>query len=483
MQQITEQQILALAPNASAAANGRKISQKGGFVRLEHSADDTFYLGECTGSGKSNYITSIDFIDPAAPTIRCSCPSRQFPCKHGLALLYEILEQKQFALCEIPEDILKKRDKKQAREEKREQTLLEERAESSKKTEPKTNQAARTKKLKKQLEGLDLLQKLIQDLLKAGLGTMGGAALKTYRQLSKQLGDYYLPGPQRLLNGLILEMEHFQKDGLDSHYETALKILEKMHALEKKSRQYLTTKLESGDMAQDNNLLYEELGGVWKLAELEQLGLSKKNADLMQLSFWVTLDQARNEYIDTGCWLDLDTGEISVTYHYRPLKALKYVKQQDTVFGVAQIPTLVYYPGTGNRRVRWDGAQIRPLAADDLRKAQQHAVKTLAPEIKKAKNILKDILAEPLLFGLCAFAEIGKIGDDFVLQDEAGDTILLGNLPGMEDTVQRISLLPDDILLKQQILFGGIFYHSERKQIMMQPFSILTETGLVRLLY
>ena len=60
MKEITEQQILALAPNPAAAANGKKISQKGGFVKLERSADDTLYMGECAGSGKSNYITSAD---------------------------------------------------------------------------------------------------------------------------------------------------------------------------------------------------------------------------------------------------------------------------------------------------------------------------------------------------------------------------------------------------------------------------------------
>lgn len=116
MQQVTEQQILSMAPNAAAAGNGRKISQKGDFVRLERSADDTFYLGECTGSGKNNYITTVDFMEPGNPVCRCSCPSRQFPCKHGLALLYEILVGKNFGICEIPEDILKKREKKQARE-------------------------------------------------------------------------------------------------------------------------------------------------------------------------------------------------------------------------------------------------------------------------------------------------------------------------------------------------------------------------------
>lgn len=67
MQTVTEQQILAMAPNPAAASNGKKISQKGGFVRLERSEDDTFYMGECSGSGKSNYITSVDFVDSEAP--------------------------------------------------------------------------------------------------------------------------------------------------------------------------------------------------------------------------------------------------------------------------------------------------------------------------------------------------------------------------------------------------------------------------------
>ena len=80
MRAITQQQIDALAPNAAASANGRKISQKGGFVRLERSADDTFYLGECTGSGKSNYITSADFLDSAAPVFRCTCAGLGIPC-------------------------------------------------------------------------------------------------------------------------------------------------------------------------------------------------------------------------------------------------------------------------------------------------------------------------------------------------------------------------------------------------------------------
>lgn len=79
MREITEQQITALAPNASAVSNARKISNSSGFVTRFRSEDETFYMGECKGSGKSNYVVSADFVEEDQPVFRCSCPSRQFP--------------------------------------------------------------------------------------------------------------------------------------------------------------------------------------------------------------------------------------------------------------------------------------------------------------------------------------------------------------------------------------------------------------------
>ena len=490
MQNITEQQIQAMAPNAAAVANGRKISQKGGFVRLERSADDTFYLGECTGSGKSNYITSVDFLDPASPVCRCSCPSRQFPCKHGLALLFEILAKKNFSICEVPEDIQKKREKKQARDAKAEaresgevEELSEEAAAKKKAAVAKSAKAARTKKIKKQLEGLELTSRLVQDLVKAGLGTMGGTAIKTYEQLSKQLGDYYLPGPQRLLNGLILEISAFQKDAREEHYEAAVDILEKLWTLVKKSEKYLTDKLEKDDVELDDSELYEELGGIWKLSELEALGRSRSEIDLAQLSFWVTFDAARKEYIDTGCWADLSTGEIFMTYNYRPVKALKYVKAEDTVFGVAHIPMAACYPGEGNLRIRWEGAKIRGLEAGDLQKLRSMAVISLGAEAKSVKNILKNARADPMLIRMISFELIGRMGEEYVLRTAEGETIVLGNAPGMEATTDRLALLPDNRLLENQVLLGAFYYDGESRRLKLQPLSILTDTDVVRLLY
>ena len=45
---------------------------------------DAALWGECQGSGKNPYQVQIDVSEPA---FKCSCPSRKFPCKHGIGLL------------------------------------------------------------------------------------------------------------------------------------------------------------------------------------------------------------------------------------------------------------------------------------------------------------------------------------------------------------------------------------------------------------
>lgn len=45
---------------------------------------DSLVYGKCQGSGKQPYQVTVDLTEPA---YRCTCPSRKFPCKHGLALL------------------------------------------------------------------------------------------------------------------------------------------------------------------------------------------------------------------------------------------------------------------------------------------------------------------------------------------------------------------------------------------------------------
>ena len=496
MQEITEEKIAAMAPNQAAAANGKKISRGGGFVRLEHSADDTFYMGECKGSGKSNYITSVDFIEPDAPVCRCSCPSRQFPCKHGLALLYEIAAKREFGTCAIPDDIIKKREKKQSRD-KKEADIASSAGEAD--ADSKMSIAASCfsiyayQELKKQLEGIELAAQMVKNILKSGLATMGAGGVKTYEQLSKQLGDYYLSGMQHLVNELIIEMKAFDVDGKDEHYDAAAVKLERLWTLIKKSREYLTAKLESDDTQLDDTQLddtqlddtqlYEQLGGVWKLEELKALGLCRSNAELLQLSFDVSYDDAGKQYIDEGCYIDLGSGELVCTYNYRPVKALKYIRQDDSVFHVTQVGELAMYPGQGNKRVRWNGSTTRAVTKEDIDKVRSFAADYLSDEVKKAKNILKNALAPEIYYTLIRYERIGECGERLALLDKTGASIMLGDAPGKEKTTDMIRLLPDTSLLEDKVLSGGFFYDRTENRIKLMVLSILTDNEIVRIAY
>lgn len=490
MKNITEQQILAAAPNPAAAANGKKIAGSGGFVKLYKSADETFFMGECKGSGKNPYITSADYIDPEKPVFRCSCPSRQFPCKHSLGLMYEMMSDKTFETCEIPEDIMRKRSKiaaKNAPEKAPEELTPEEAAKLEKKkaAAAKTAKKAKSAKLAKQLEGLDLCEKVIKDLISAGLGTMSGASLSTYKDISKQLGNYYLNGPQRLFNCLTNEIIKVQFDKREIYYDNAIDTLEKLNSLIKKSREYINAKIENDDVANDDTILYEELGGNWKLSELEALGKCKKNARMAQLSFWSRMEETRDEYVDTGVWCDLDDGSVYLTKNFRPFKAKKYVKADDSIFGVADVPSMAIYPGDVNPRVRWENAAIRELANGDYDKIRSFAIPSISAEVKQIKNKLQNAMANPILYKTVAFSKIGKCEDGIALKTKSGDTILLEDCSGIEPTVARLENLPNAKLTENGVMLCGFWYNGEKRRISAKPLCIIpdSENIIVRLLY
>lgn len=80
---LTEEQIIQLAPDAASVKAGKGLATKAKWVLLEHS--DRAIWGHCQGSGKTPYQTVVDTKNVA---FKCSCPSRKFPCKHGLGLLF-----------------------------------------------------------------------------------------------------------------------------------------------------------------------------------------------------------------------------------------------------------------------------------------------------------------------------------------------------------------------------------------------------------
>ena len=79
---LTTEAVLALAPDDASAKAARGLLAPAKWPTLGH--DATAAWGECQGSGSKPYQTQVDL---SGPVFKCSCPSRKFPCKHGLALL------------------------------------------------------------------------------------------------------------------------------------------------------------------------------------------------------------------------------------------------------------------------------------------------------------------------------------------------------------------------------------------------------------
>lgn len=78
---LTPEGVAALAPDAKVAAAGRKLGAPKSWQSSGRSADALW--GVCRGS--TVYQVRVDLSDLA---VKCSCPSRKHPCKHGIGLLY-----------------------------------------------------------------------------------------------------------------------------------------------------------------------------------------------------------------------------------------------------------------------------------------------------------------------------------------------------------------------------------------------------------
>ncbi len=78
----TIEQVLAAAPDESSRKSAKGLTSPKRWSEL--GSTDALLWGKCQGSGRDPYQVTVDLNGPA---FRCTCPSRKFPCKHGVALM------------------------------------------------------------------------------------------------------------------------------------------------------------------------------------------------------------------------------------------------------------------------------------------------------------------------------------------------------------------------------------------------------------
>ncbi len=481
---IDESYVDSQAPNAEAIKNGRGLVLKGKYLKLHKSEDETLLFGECAGSGSKPYFCSCDFANPASPTHRCSCPSRQFPCKHCLGLMYAFTQGKKFTVATVPDDLAQKREKLAERKEKKKEA----------ETKPReVNKDALAKKVKAQLEGLNLLETLTNDLVRLGMGNLNAKAAGQMEEQAKQLGNAYLPGAQAALYDYTryftgddgkfdTDMSSRQREAV---YSDGFDQLTRLQSLVKQGRAYLTRRLEDPDLKPETETgIAAWLGHAWQLRELKDAGLVQADVQLIQLAFNSHDDVARREYVDTGIWMNLNTGKIQLTQNFRPYHAVKFIKSDDSFFQVAQIKELCVYPGDVNRRVRWEEMLPRPVEAGDFERIRRHAHTDFQTVIKEVKNTLKAPLGDRHPVYALNFTRIGRVGNDLVAEDGKGGRLCFTD-KGMSEEPRSCHLLPllPESLLKGNTIIARFRHDLDSRRLQIKPLSIVTKDGIVRLTF
>ncbi len=200
----TEDQILALAPDESSKKAGKDLSNPGKWVTK--GVNESAMWGECQGSGSKPYQTQIDLTNIA---FKCSCPSRKFPCKHGLGLFLLYSRQKDtFNNSEIPpwvNEWISKRAQKENKTEKEEKSV-----------DPAAQAKRQESREKKVADGIEELLLWIKDIIRNGIINIPEKPYNFWEQMAKRMVDAQAPGLAGMVKGLA--QINFYKDGWQSEF-------------------------------------------------------------------------------------------------------------------------------------------------------------------------------------------------------------------------------------------------------------------------
>ena len=184
---LTPDQITAIAPDAPSLKAGRDLGTARKWVSL--GGDDRVLWGLAMGSGKEPYQTRVSLADLAS---KCSCPSRKFPCKHAIGLMFlatgdpAALTQK-----ERPPWVTEWLDARAAREEKAGARA------DGKVAGPVDEKAAEKRRAQRDgrvAEGVAMLQQSILDLTREGLAAGSARNAAAWENLAKRMVDSQAPG-------------------------------------------------------------------------------------------------------------------------------------------------------------------------------------------------------------------------------------------------------------------------------------------------
>ncbi|HEY8894149.1 MAG TPA: SWIM zinc finger family protein [Niastella sp.] len=203
--QLSEEQVLALAPDESSKKSGKELSNPGKWV--SKGVNELALWGECQGSGSKPYQTQVDMVNMA---FKCSCPSRKFPCKHGIGLLLLHARNKNdFTVNEMPawvSEWITKRNERQGKQAVQKEKPVDEAAQAKRRQ-------AREQKVG---DGIEEVLQWIKDIIRNGIISMPEKGSGWFENMARRMIDAQAPG----LAGMIRNLGeiNFYRDGWQSEF-------------------------------------------------------------------------------------------------------------------------------------------------------------------------------------------------------------------------------------------------------------------------
>lgn len=194
---LTEEHVIGLAPDDASRKAGSALASPGKWVSKGANTDALW--GECQGSGSKPYQTQVDIVNVA---FKCSCPSRKFPCKHGIGLMLLYARQKDTFTDNTPPAWVNE--------------WLAKRAEKNvEKTEKPVDENAQAKRImarqQKVADGIAELMRWIKDIIRHGLLQIPEKGDTYWENMARRMVDAQAPG----LAGMVrtLGETNFYSDG------------------------------------------------------------------------------------------------------------------------------------------------------------------------------------------------------------------------------------------------------------------------------
>jgi hypothetical protein len=314
---LSPDQITSLAPSpatlkrAQTLAVPRKWTELGQF--------EGFLWGKCKGSGSKTYEVMVDTSEFAS---KCNCPSREFPCKHGLGLMLIFVKNPgELPEGKVPEWVEEWKGK---REKKRERVSESVSVEKEKKTHSSDDRLE--KRITRMQLGMRELETWLQDVLHQGLAELSQQPFEYFESVAARLVDAQAPGLANLVRALPASMlgEAWQERCLNQigHIYLLLKAFQKLDRWPKDFQEELKS-LAGINVKKEVLESQTGISDTW-----EVVGKRQESQDRLEMQrTWLWGHHSKQ----FALLLDFSFGGNRFTYNYQP--------------GTAVEGEIVFYPG------------------------------------------------------------------------------------------------------------------------------------------